>query len=88
MEKLVNGFKSNIRRTLVRPYLYHDGKLTVNAHYRGYVTCMEEGRKLWTKSTGINRVSRGAAVKDAQKLISELITENFYSNNPDIKRGE
>lgn len=88
MEKLINGFKSNVKRTLVKPYLYHDGKLTVNYHYTGYVSCFENCKKLWSKSTGVTRISRGAAEKDCRVLVGELIRERFYNDNPDIKRGE
>jgi hypothetical protein len=87
MEKLINGFKSSARKKQVKPYLYHDGQLTVHAHYTGIVTCVENGRKLWNKTTEIERVSRGGAIKDAQILTGELIRESFYKNNPDIKAG-
>lgn len=85
MEKLINGFKCSTNKKLVKPYLYHDDKLTVTAHYVGVVTCIENGKKLWNKSTNIKRVSRDAAMKDAQILVSELISETFYKNNSDIK---
>lgn len=76
--RIKNGYKQTVKKTLVNPYLYHDGKLTVTAHYRGYVSRIEEGRKLWTKSTGIDRVSRGAAQKDTYQLTNDLILTNIY----------
>lgn len=76
MEKLINGFRPTVRKTLVKPYLYTDGKLIVTAHYRGYVSCFENGRKLWTKSTGITRVSRGGAQQDVRKLTHDIIMQN------------
>lgn len=76
MEKLKNGYKQTVKRKLVKPYLYHDGLLTVSAHYRGYVSRFENSRKLWTKSTGIDRVSRGGAQKDAYQLKTDLIMQN------------
>ena len=71
-----NGYKEIVKKKSVTPYLYHDGRLTVTAHYRAYIACYEDGRRLWTQSSGVDRISRGAAQKDAFQMVHDSILLN------------
>ena len=44
---------------------------------RSYITCMDEGRAMWSQSTGIRRLSRNDALIDAGKLAREHIINRF-----------
>lgn len=69
------GYKQAVKRTYCAPYQV-DERLTATSYYRGYISCWESGRKLWSESTGINRVSRGESQKDCRKLIHDHILIN------------
>lgn len=51
-------------------------EVTIQKYYIGYVSCYEGNRKIWTESTGINRLTKEDAQEDAIQLKTELINQN------------
>jgi hypothetical protein len=83
--ELFTGFRAIVRKKKVKPYIYADKYgLTISTHYQGAIACYENGQYLWSQSTGIDRISRGTAQKDAYKLIHDINLKKFYADNPDI----
>lgn len=50
--------------------------------YVGRVERWEDGRRLWSESTGIHRLSRGDAIQDAQALSRVYILQNLTDGVP------
>lgn len=64
---------TNVRTKVVKRYSYNLSKWL----YTGFITVFEGKRRLWSKSTGITRLSRGDALTDARCLATETIVRNF-----------
>ena len=45
--------------------------------YKGRAICYEDGRRLWQETSKIFRMSRGDALRDAQRMSLEHIRANF-----------
>ncbi len=46
-------------------------------YYRGRTIRYEDGRRLWQKTSDINRLSRGDALQDAQAMAREYIINSI-----------
>ena len=46
-------------------------------HYKGKTICYENGRRLWEKRSPIFRLCKADALRDAQKMSSDFIIQNF-----------
>lgn len=47
--------------------------------YKGRTICYENGRRLWSETSKIFRLSRGDALRDAQQMAHDHIVKNFES---------
>jgi hypothetical protein len=45
--------------------------------YVGFIQVIEDGRYLWSESSGIRRLSRGDALTDAQRMAHDRIARQF-----------
>lgn len=47
--------------------------------YVGFIVAVDEGRYLWSKQSGIRRLSKADAMKDAHAMAHETIIQRFAS---------
>jgi len=79
--KMDTGIRCETRR--LSPY----GARLADSDYIGRIVAYENGRRLWAEETGIHRLSRGDALKDARTLASERLLENGgVQKNPGARR--
>lgn len=77
MENGFNGFKCEVITKNVAPYAYDGMKL--EREYIGRVCAYENGKRLWCNTSGIRRVSKGAALKDAQHDAHDLAVTRAFN---------
>lgn len=76
-----NGIKCEVKTLKVAPFQYQG--MTLDREYIGQACCYENGKRLWCHTSGIRRISKGAALKDAQLDAKDLAITKFFNESCD-----
>lgn len=72
-----NGLTCEVVIKTVTPFKYQG--MSLDREYIGRVCAYENGKRLWCNSCGIRRISKGAALKDAQLDARDLAITKFFN---------
>ena len=72
-----NGLTCEVITKQVPAFEYQG--MTLDREYIGRVCAYENGKRLWCNTSGVRRISKGAALKDAQLDAKDLAITKFFN---------